>query len=281
MRGNKNNKAISTNCGLSTIFIVIIVLVVMFFTITAIITIRHITLNYTPSPKVVVKLVRNGNIDKAYAISEKLDDSSVDQIIAKVKVLIALSLKNQEKDKWRNFGQNSENWLDDDSSKKAAALLEYALQIDSGSAEGHCLLGVLQKEMGKLDAAGSNLLKAIQLKNPDCDCYLALASLYTMQSRLPDAELLLHSAADKFPENVSVMKNLGLLYRHYLQKPDSAIIWMNRYLSVTKPDDRAAGQVKQDIRELLQRYPEYASVDTSAWGSTRKFTQRKDTPFRK
>lgn len=281
MYTNKNNISPASGAGLSAIFVIIIVLIVLIFALTAIVTIRHITFNYKPSPQIVTKLVRSGKIDEAYAISEKLDESSVDQIIAKAKVLIAMSLKSQEQDQWRNFGQNPANWLNDDSSKKAVELLEYALQIDTGAAEAYCMLGVVQKAMGMLESAEQNLRKAILLSNPDCNCFLALASLYTMQNNLPDAEQLLRSASNKFPENVSIMKNLGLLYRHYLQKPDSAIVWMNRYLSKTKPGDRAAGPVKQELRELLQRYPEYASVDTSAWGSTRKFTQRKDTPFKK
>lgn len=281
MCADKNKSIFHSHGGMSAIFVIIIVLVVVIFTLSAILMIRHIASNYQPSPQTVTKLVRSGKIDEAFAFSERLDESSVDQIIAKAKVLIAMSLKNQEKDQWRNFGQNPANWLNDDSSRKAVELLENALQIDTGAVEAYCLLGVVQKAMGMLESAELNLRKAIHLINPECDCYLALASLYTMQNNLPDAEQLLRSASNKFPENVSVMKNLGLLYRHYLQKPDSAIVWMNHYLSKTTPDDRSAGPVKQELRELLQRYPEYASVDTSGWGSTRKFTQRKDTPFSK
>ncbi len=279
MGTNKNATILHSHGGLSAVFVIITVLVVVIFALTVFVTVRHIASTYKPSSQTVTNLVRKGKIQEAYAFAEKLDESSADQIIAKAKVLIAMSLKSQEQDRWRNFGQNPSNWLNDDSSKKAVELLQYALQIDTSSAEAYCLLGVVQKEMGMFESAEQNLHKAILLNNPECDCFLALASLYTMQSKLPDAEHLLQSASNRFPENVSVMKNLGLLYRHYLQMPDSAIVWMNRYLSNTKPEDRAAGPVKQELRELLQRYPEYASVDTSAWGRTRKFTQRKDTPF--
>jgi Tfp pilus assembly protein PilF len=265
--------------GFSVLFIILSTLVIIIFTLTAIVTIRHIIFNYKPSSKTVDRLIRKGKIDEAYSFSEKLDESSVEQLIAKAKVLIAISLKNQENNQWRDFGINTTNWLDDASSIRAVELLETALQLDSCAADAYCLLGVVQKEMGKLETAELNLRRAINLNCTNYECFLALASLYSQQEKFSDAEQILRNAVQLFPGNVSAMKNMGYLYRYYIQKPESAIVWMNNYLSNTSSEDRSSGDVKHELRDLLQRYPEYASVDTSAWGTTRKFSQRKDTPF--
>jgi tetratricopeptide (TPR) repeat protein len=259
--------------------IIISIFIIVLFSLTAIITIHHIVSNSKPSSDTVERLIRKGKIDKAYSFSEKLDEKGVNQLVAKAKALIAISLKNQEDDLWKSFGTDPANWLDENS-KKAVELLETALQIDSGASEVYCLLGVVQKEMGNFESAELNLRRAIHQNSTDPQCYLALASLFTLQEKITDAEQILIDASSRFSENLSVMKNLGYLYRYYLHKPESAIIWMNKYLTKTSSDDRSSGSVKQELRELLQRYPEYANVDTSAWvGGNRKFTQRKNTPF--
>ncbi|MBN1601493.1 MAG: hypothetical protein JW915_07790 [Chitinispirillaceae bacterium] len=272
-------KTMQLKNGISAVVIILSTFIIILFTLTAIVTIRHIISNSKPSPDTVERLIRKGKIDKAYSFSEKMDETSVEQLVAKAKVFIALSLKNQENDLWKSFGTDPANWLDENS-KKAVELLETALQIDSGVPEVYCLLGVVQKEMGNFESAELNLRRAIRLNSTDPQCYLALASLFTLQENFSDAQQILSDAFCLFPDNVSVMKNLGYLYRYYLHKPESAIVWMNTYLTKTSSDDRSSGSIMRELRELLQRYPEYATVDTSAWGrGNRKFTQRKNTPF--
>ena len=270
----------SCSSGFSALFIVISCLVVMVTIFAGIIMVNHIRYNYTPSAKTIERLIGKGKLDEAHAMvyKTKLTTAGVD--ILKAKVHIALSLKEHSDNHWQTFGVNPEDWLDDDNSRVAVDLLKDAIALDPSSAVAHCLLGVVLKEMGKLDEAEENLLSARNLDPSSVDSYLALSSLYALQSRYNDAENVLRSASTLHPENPYIMKNLGFLYRFHIQKPESSIVWLNRFLSNADPNDNDIGVAKAEFRELIQRYPEVVQVDTTVWGIKRNFIAREKSPFK-
>jgi Tfp pilus assembly protein PilF len=134
--------------------------------------------------------------------------------------------------------------------------------------------------MGRFPEAEMDLTRALQIDSSFTDAYSGLASMYIFQTKYSDSEKMLKTAYTYDPDNPLISKNLGFLYRFYIQKPESSIVWLNRFLNVASPADREIGLAKSELREMMQRYPEASSIDTSKWGQMRTFVARQKTPFK-
>ncbi len=85
--------------------------------------------------------------------------------------------------------------------ERAMPMIEKALEIDSGSAEGFAALGLARWQIGQLDAAESAFRQALKLNDDYIPAYLWLGGLLGQLGRLPEESQVLQQAMAIDPLN--------------------------------------------------------------------------------
>jgi tetratricopeptide (TPR) repeat protein len=192
-------------------------------------------------------------------------------LVQKAKILIALAWERQNREGWRNYGTNLDDWLDTDEADKAEDVLRSVLADDPDNIDAHYFLGMLYMEKGWAAKAESEFLDVLRHDREHISARVNLAAVYTMMDRPTFAEDELRRAYRLAPDTVRVVKNLAFLYRFYLDKPESAMVWSNRYLNMAPKGDRDVNIVRAELKEMLQRYPDFALREPQTWRKQRRF----------
>ena len=124
-------------------------------------------------------------------------------------------------------------------------------------------------EKGWFSVAETEFLSVLQIDSKHVNARINLGALYTEMKRFDLAEQELRNALNMEPDNPSIAKNFAYLYRFYIKKPDSAIIWANRYLNMEPQNDMDVNYVRNELVEMLQRYPEYTPKEPMTWKKER------------
>jgi tetratricopeptide (TPR) repeat protein len=85
--------------------------------------------------------------------------------------------------------------------ERAMPMIEKALAIDPGSAEGFAALGLARWQIGQMDAAESAFRQALRLNDDYIPAYLWLGGLLGQLGRLPEESLILQQAMAIDPLN--------------------------------------------------------------------------------
>lgn len=263
--------------GLSFPVILVIGSIISTVLVTAVLLVHIINFNFKPSLKNVERLKQKGRFEEALAFINQIDSVSSDVILLRAELLFYKALQNRKDEKWRTYGTNESDWFRSEEIDSAVAQLKKIVESEDGEklSKACYYLGQIYSEKGWFYEAEKQFQKVLQVDQSHKDAKLALSSLYAKLSRFPEAENLLRNTYTEKPEDPDVSKNMAYLYRYYIDLPESAIVWLNRYLNNARPRDLDANQCRNELEDLLQRYPEYCPIEPQNWRKQdRKFKAR-------
>lgn len=220
------------------------------------------------------ELLKKREYGEAYQLVEKAiaeKGRRNDLLVQKGKILIALAWEKQNHEGWRNYGNNIDDWLDTKEAEMAENALRSVIAEEPDNIDAHYFLGRLYMEKGWLSKAESEFLDVLRREREHISARVNLAVVYTMMDRLSLAEDELRRAYRFAPDSVRIVKNLAFLYRFYLDEPESAMVWSNRYLNLATQGDRDINIVRAELKEMLQRYPDFTLREPQTWRKQRRF----------
>lgn len=265
--------------GLAFPLILVLGSIISSAVLTVIILIHLIHANHSPTIKNAERLVKQGHYVEALSSVSQIDSGCNRLSILKAKIFIFIALQNQNQNRWKNYGTDETDWFKSEEIDSAMRLLKNV--IGSGDLEfysdAHFYLGMIYNEKGWFYQAEDEFLKVLKKKPFHIDARLTLSSVYVKEKRYVDAEKELRLGYKSDPDNPDIAKNMAFLYRYYIDMPESAIVWFNRYLNCAHPRDININDARIQIEDLLQRYPEYSPSESQAWrGKGRKIKFSKE-----
>lgn len=264
--------------GLSFPVIVIIGFIISTVLIVALFLVHFINVNFKPSVKNVERMMQRGRFEDALSCIRQIDSESSEISLLKAEILLFKTLKHRKDERWRTYGTDESDWFKSDEIDSAIVKLKKIVETDKGKniEQAHYYLGLIFTEKGWYNEAENQFLNTLRINNSHRDAKIALSSLYTKILRFSEAEKLLRSSFYEEPKDPDVAKNMAYLYRYYIDLPETAIVWFNRYLNNSSPRDLDVNHCKNELEDLLQRYPEYCPIEPQYWRKqSRKFTPRK------
>ena len=256
--------------GLSVPVIVSIGILLALLSLVVVFTIQFITNRFSPTASNAERYLQRGKLDEAFAMSAKVPGETADKALLRGRVFLAFALKQQKDDGWRHYGTDTHDWLKGPEIDSALVCFKKAIASDKKSARGWYWLGIVYKQKGWFPEAEDALHESLRLDPENIDTQLALGSLYPLLGRPRNAVPHLLDAYRQKPDNPQVAKNLALIYRFYLEKPESAMIWYNRYLNNALPADIAVNQARIEMNDLIARYPEFAPKEIQRWQQNKR-----------
>lgn len=237
--------------------------------------VHRLSIQFSPTQSNAERYLRQGKFDEALALVQQMTGDTYRVSLLKGRAFLAQGIGQRREDAWHTYGTNSHDWLTGAVIDSALGWFKRALSQDPQAALVHYYLGIVYKEKGWFEVAAEELQQALTLDTESVDTYLALASLAAATHHPTDAVTTLQNAYRIAPNNADVAKNMAVLYRFYIQEPESAMVWLNRYLNIADRRDIATNMAINEMRELLERYPEYAPKTVQPWQQQRSFKARK------
>ncbi len=254
--------------GLSFPVIVISGVTAAFFLMLTFIVLRYLFTQWSPSLEQVEALLSKGKYAEALGQLERVEENykkSAPLLTLKGSAWLSLAIKKEQRSRWKEYGKDDREWLKSIEADKAEKYLKQAIDLDQQNSQAHLLLGILYMEKGWFSTAETEFLAVLHNNKDHVEARRHLGIIYTETGRYDLSEKELTYALMLDPENTSVMKNLCWLYRYYLDKPDSAIVWANRYLNMNPQNDLDINFVRKELLNMLNRYPEFSPQEPMTW----------------
>ncbi len=267
----------SSEKGLSCPVLLLCGVMAAFFILIAIVGVHRIRLEWSPTAQNAEKLINKKKYAEAFALIEKAEQGQGNKpllLVEKGKVWFALALERERRSRWSDYGKDEKDWLKSEEADKAEQLFKKAIESGIRNSDAHYNLGLLYMEKGWFSLAETEFLSVLQRDRKHVDARINLGAAYTEMKRFDLAEKELREAYRQAPENPAVAKNLAFLFRYYFNKPDSAITWANRYLNLDPQSDMDIDVVRQELLNMLQRYPEYTPPEPMDWKKEPLFESR-------
>ncbi|MCL2690402.1 MAG: tetratricopeptide repeat protein [Chitinispirillia bacterium] len=250
----------------------------------SVIALRYIEYNFTPSVRSSERLLNKGRPHQAMAALNKAKASgnqknTSETLLLRGKILFAVLIEQLKEEKWGSYGVNPKNWISHPLAEEAEKCFIEAIEKSPDNPEIRQVLGNLYREQGRFGEAERILKSAIELDDTDVETFIALGFVYAESQRLELAQQKLYKAWELDKNNPKTAKNLGYFYRYYKEIPESTIVWFNRYFDLNPRRDPNINFIRAELQNLLERYPEFDTGESSAQavqnrGANRKFSPR-------
>lgn len=234
----------------------------------------RLSVRFSPTQSNAERYLRQGKLDEALVLAQQMTNDTYRVSLLKGRVFLAQGIGLRREDAWHTYGTNPHDWLTGVPIDSALWWFKRALSQEPQAALVHYYLGIVYKEKGWFEVAAGELQQALARDTKSVDTHLALASLAAATHQPEDAIATLRDAYRMAPHNADVAKNMAVLYRFYIQEPESAMVWLNRYLNIADRRDIATNMAMNEMRDLLERYPEFAPKTVQPWQQQRSFKAR-------
>lgn len=267
--------------GLSFPVVVIIGVIISALTLSSIFVFNYVNSRWSPSTENADRLLKRRKYEQAIAVIEKNDnaDKNIPLLIEKGRIWMTLAWENENREGWSQYGLDESEWLKSAESDSSVKYFKKVLDLDKQNRDAHYYLGVIFMDKGWYSAAQEHFMDILNVDKDDFETRNVLGVLYTRMRQYPQALREFQAAWKLNSESVSTAKNLATLYRRNLNRPDSAMVWMNRYLNMNPQRDPDAGRMRVDLTDMIKRYPEHKLTEPMDWYGKRDFTARGDKAF--
>lgn len=263
--------------GLSTIAAILIGLTLAFFTTVSILAVRHLVTTWKPTIANAERLLGARKYGEALELAKKIEvtgPKATEIEILQGKIWLLRAWEKLDKENWRGYGENDQDWFTGPYVDKAEAHFKAAVEQSPRNPDAHYHLGILYMEKGWYRTAESEFLDVLTTDPDHLFGRINLAVIYTKLAQYDRAERELREAFALDPTSPAVAKNMALLFRYHVNQPDSAIVWANRYLNLDPDADLEAALIKSDLIRLLERYPDVALEEKPQWKNEPRFRPR-------
>lgn len=268
---------IKNDNGLSYFLILLTGIVLAAAMATALVVFKQFDSFNSPHTDTIFKFINNGKLDGALNLVEKLPQNHSQKFLLKGKILALKAMDIRNKERWIHYGDDPDDWFKDEFVDSAIVYLnEVAQENDHYASDAHFMLGVIYKEKGWFQMSETEFKAALSKDSSNTNVRLGLAALYVSQEKFNDAEIHLQNAYSKDTANPLISKNMAFLYKYYLYKPESSLVWFNRFLKSAPRKDLDVNLAKNECKEIADRYPEYVPSGPQYWLDPQpKFKARK------
>lgn len=267
--------------GLSLPVVIIISIIISTFSLSTFLLFGYIRERWAPSTENADKLLKRRKYEKALAIIDQNDnaDKNIPLLVEKGRIWMTLAWERENKNNWAQYGVDDKEWLKSKESDSSVACFKRALELDENNRDAHYYLGIIYMDKGWYSAAQDHFMEILNIEKDDYETRNVMGVLYTRMRQYPQALREFQAAWKLNSKDISIAKNLGSLYRLHLNRPDSAMVWMNRFLNMNPKNDPDASRIRNDLNDLIKRYPEYKLEEPMNWYGKREFTARGDEAF--
>jgi tetratricopeptide (TPR) repeat protein len=249
----------------------------------SVLALRHIHVFFSPTVRNSERLLDRGKFKEAKALLDKMPTSKKrgdsNALLLRGKVLFGLLTEELNEERWGSYGLNPDNWIDHPLAAEAERCFLDAMAISPNDPEIRLVLGNLYREQGRFSDAEIILRSALEIDASNSEAFLALGLLYAEGRRNDAARKALNAAWELDRENPKIAKNIAYFHRFYANAPESSIVWFSRYLDSGPRRDPDINMIRQELRNLLERYPEFNEHKPEPHrlerGAGRQFNQRK------
>lgn len=264
-----------SNSGLTFSVILICGITISFFILIIVFFIQHFQTQWSPTMKNVEKLVNKRKYDEALTLINRAGNpKNVLFIIEKGKIELLRALEHEKATHWSQYGKNEKDWFNSEKVRNAEQLFLKAIKLKPDNRDAHLYLGTIYMKKGWFSLAETEFLSILRKNKRDCKARINLGILYTKMDRYLMAEKELLEVFEIAPNEPTIAKSLAVLYRFYLNRPDSAMIWANRYLNLEPQNDLDISFIRKELNEMIQRYPEYSLYEPMRWKKKPRFKKR-------
>ncbi|MCX7725254.1 MAG: tetratricopeptide repeat protein [Chitinispirillaceae bacterium] len=257
--------------GVSFTFVIILGLLLSFLSLLVFFIVSSISDLFSPSLKNAEKNLLKGKTFEALKIAERIKNGeNYEKIILKGKIFLIKSIRKQKRDGWKKYGTDSLDWLKCAEADSAIFYFKKALKLKKDSPEAMYFLGVIYQQKGWYDEAEDAFLEVLRIEPTNINARLALATIYSATDRSEDALEKLMEAYKLEPQNPDVSKNIAFLYRYYLEIPESATVWFNRFLNLTTERDHNVSIAEGELDGLLKKYRDIVPENEQKWKKKRR-----------
>ncbi|MBD3347135.1 MAG: tetratricopeptide repeat protein [Chitinivibrionales bacterium] len=263
-----SKSTIPSQKGISSPAIILIGLICALFSIVAFFSIKFILGRWSPSLANSERLFKEMKYDEALAVISKIEPKSnnMSELYTLYgKIWLARAWERQEKENWKNYGANVDDWLSCPEADKAEHYLKKAVQADPDNREARYYTARLYLEKGWFSRAESEYFEVLRLENEYIPAHIDLSALYVKTGNYDLAEKELKTVFSLDPDNPVAAKNLYVLYRFYKEIPESAMVWSNRYLNLDPKGDLDKYFIRENHKQMIERYPEFNLPDSQKW----------------
>ncbi len=256
-------------------FVLYIIVLLVVFGAATFFVIRRIDQGYEPGLDKIKSKIERQEYESALKMLQQVDDTAkqirMQKMFLRGKVMLYKAIEKQNRDDWKRYGTNESNWLDCREGKRAEYLLKKVLEMDPAYGPACYYLGMLYMQRGWYSEAITWFRKAIERKSHVLYSYINMGVIYSRQEKVQQAKKMLLNAWKLDTTSTDVAKNVYFLYSHYIPKPESAIVWGNRYLNLDPEHDLQEYMIKREMADLLARYPEMKSKLSIGWKKKSRF----------
>lgn len=273
----------TSNKGLSFIATLFIGVVVSFFIIISLFLYTQINSHWSPSTKSADKFLKKKKYDKALAVIDECENANENSalLVEKGKVWMTLAWEKENREGWSSYGVNDTDWLESVESDSAEKFFKMALSKfpTDDNRDARYYLAILNMEKGRYSTAETLLLEILANNKDDADVRNILGVTYVNMKLYTQAlrEFKISWKLDN--KQTSTVKNIATIYKDYIKEPDSAVVWISRFLSMDIKRDSDAGRMRIILDDLLKRYPEYADLEIKSKRLYPSFNARGESVF--
>ncbi len=253
--------------------------IISVFAVTGILITRHLMYNSPDTLNEAESHFEKKRLNKALKSVESIRNKDNPRyLLLKGKIWYGFARRYYDTTGWRDYGTNSDDWFDCSACDSAVQYLKAASENEgSAGVEAKLVLSSIYIEKGWFSSAESILISLLREDRDNIKARINLAVVYSRTDRHKLAQSELRKTWRMDPGNPEVVKNMAVLYRYYIRDPDSAAVWMNRYLNIGVERDPEIYVIQRELRDILKRYPELKSELDTGWMEKKNITGRK--PF--
>lgn len=167
--------------------------------------------------------------------------------------------EEQEKNRWADYGKNSEDWFEGEMVDKAVHYLKRASSDSCCVVEATFYLALIYLQKGWYERSDE---KFRELFSYDSKHRMGILNFGVLRSRSGDyksAEQIFLKGLKLYPDEPEYYKNLFWIYDSHLKEYEKAVSYGDQYLKHAVKGDVGALRVRQELIDLLARFPEYRS----------------------
>lgn len=245
------------------LLLAILVALFIAFSLTAIMyMVNNYHSKHTPSIKVANKYYEKGEPEKSLNVLNNLPNNIKGQSGTLYKMgqnWYLKAWKEQSENHWKDYGKDPQDWFKGESVDKALHFFKEAQRDSVYRADATFYIALIYMQKGWYQKSTREFKNLFKLDPRHKEGILNYAVLLSREGKYREAEQVLLDGIKMYPDFSEYYKNLFWLYDFYLNEPDKAVSFGDRYKKLAPKNDFAVLRVNNELIDLLARYPELKS----------------------
>ncbi|MFH1760506.1 MAG: tetratricopeptide repeat protein [bacterium] len=193
--------------------------------------------------------------------------------LALSKAMLALSWQNFNKNHWRDYAKNPDDYMEAREMQLAVQYLKECIQKNPGEPDAHFYLGRAYEQKGWFEKAQFEYELALKNKPDYLDALISSGVVLMKMGRPAVSQQYFEKILSRYPDNPQVLLNLGSLNKYHLKNDSLALMYWLRFLKA-EPHGPESYFIKEELLKIRSRHELQAmGVEFPKQIKVRKLTQ--------